>query len=424
MKKFVLFILLAIFALSSSVLASNKISPAIDVLAQENAMVKAGVPYNGEMQFDVDDFDLTIGTNVQAITITSLPDSRVGRLMLDNLYILENQVSYRDDFSMLKFVSTDTDAKDVFFTFKPTGTNYSIQCELKMLKNVNLPPVATNGKEISAWTNKNTSYYGVLQGYDPEGDQLKYEICSYPSKGILYLSNCSTGDYRYVPYTDQAGVDTFSYRTKDTYGNYSEECYVSISIENSSAKPTIADLEDERYLNAIMVMRDFDLMKLFEEKNGTLLFKPDEKITREEFIMLVMKTMGAKNIPTIEKTRFADDENISPKYKGYIESAFSMGIIEGQRKPDGVHFNPKDTITVADASIILNRIIGATEKTSVTAFVDEEEIPPEAKTALKALSELGIFSRVDGKISPNQPLTRAQTAKILMSLLEFRGKIN
>ena len=423
MKKFLLFVILSAFFLSISICATNKLSPAIDVLAHENSMIKAGVLFNGELNFDVDDFDSVLGTNVQAITITSLPSDKNGRLMLDNLYVLENQVISRSDFSMLKYVSTTETDEEVFFTFKPKGSNYSIKCELKSLKSVNLSPVATNGTDISAWTNQNTSYYGVLKGYDPEGDSLKYEICSYPSKGIIYLNNKSEGDYRYVPYSNARGTDSFTYKVRDSYGEYSETCTVTIKIENLSSKPVIADLDDERYLNAIMVIKNHGLMSLLDGENSTQLFKPDEAITREEFLVLVMRAMGAKKVPSLDKTRFADDKEISNEYKGYIESAVSLGIISGEIKNDGLYFNPQGVVTVADAAIIINRIIGAEEKLTTSVFVDDSEIPAEAKASIKALCDLGILSKTDGKILPNTPLTRAQTAKILMSLLEFRGKI-
>ena len=73
--------------------------------------------------------------------------------------------------------------------------------------------------------------------------------------------------------------------------------------------------------------------------------------------------------------------------------------------------------------MIINKIIGIKKETYLTVFKDESEIPEYAKNAISALTEIGIFSKTDGKISPNSPLTRAQTAKILMSLLEYRGKI-
>ena len=72
---------------------------------------------------------------------------------------------------------------------------------------------------------------------------------------------------------------------------------------------------------------------------------------------------------------------------------------------------------------ITYKIIGAKSETTMSVFADESEIPDWAKSAIVSLSELGILSRENGKINPNSPLTRAQTAQILMSLLEYRGKI-
>jgi hypothetical protein len=39
------------------------------------------------------------------------------------------------------------------------------------------------------------------------------------------------------------------------------------------------------------------------------------------------------------------------------------------------------------------------------------------------LVELGIIPKDNGNANPNLPLSRAQTARILMSLLEYRGKL-
>ena len=137
---------------------------------------------------------------------------------------------------------------------------------------------------------------------------------------------------------------------------------------------------------------------------------------------MIMKAMGAETAPQIEKTRFADDSEISPEYKGYIESAFSLGIIEGKIENDGVHFNPKDPITLSDAAVIINNIIGKKSTTSLTVFADDDEIPSWARADIEALCEAGILKKTDGEISPNAPLTKAQVAQILMSLIKYRGK--
>ena len=96
MKKFLLFTIAIAFALSLCVLADSKLSPAIDIIATDCSMIKASVTENGEFSFDVGDFDEVLGVNVQSITVTALPNSELGRLMLDNLYVVENQVISRE----------------------------------------------------------------------------------------------------------------------------------------------------------------------------------------------------------------------------------------------------------------------------------------------------------------------------------------
>ena len=424
MKKILFFVIILTFVLAFTVCASEKLSPALDVIASNHSMVKSSVTNNNEVIFDVDDFDKPLGVNLKSITITELPNQAVGRLMLDNLYVVKNQVITRDDFSMLRFVQTTTEGLKATFKFKPNDGAYEIECALQALSSVNLSPVATNGEAVSAWTNMNISCFGTLGGYDPEGDALRYEIVSFPEKGLITLTNAETGDYRYTPYENARGTDAFSYTVRDEFGNYSEICTVKMKIEKLKTSLVFADMDDERCMNAALVMYEESLMTFKRNGDGTFDFKPNEEITKEEFVSLVMKAMGAKDVPIIEKTRFADDRDIKAEYKGYLESAYSLGIIEGKTEKDGVHICPKNSVTTAEAAIIINKIIGAKIQTSMTVFADDDQIPDGARESLTSLTELGILKKTNGKISPNSPLTRAQTAQIIMSLLEYRGKLN
>ena len=423
MKKTIIFVIAIAFALCIGISASNKISPAIDVIAMENGLIKTGIIQNGDVIFNTNDFDNALGTNVKSITICSLPDEKSGRLMLENLYVIENQVIARDNFSLLKFVSSSTDEGEAVFNFEPNDCGYEISCSIKTIKNVNFSPVATNGEAISTWTQENISNYGTLTGYDPDGDDIIYEIVNYPSKGLVSITNKSTGDYKYTPYSDARGTDAFSYRVRDSYGNYSEICTVNIKVDKLRVSSVFNDLENDKYLNAVLVMKEFNIMECIENKDGTFSFNPSENVTREEFVYLLMLTMGAKNVPNLEKTRFADNEDISKEYRGYIESAMSLGIIAGENESDGLHFYPKKEITVAEASVIINKIIGAKANKEGKEFEDEKDIPSWAINDLKALNSVGIINAENGNIKPNSPLSRTQTAQILMSLLQYRGKI-
>ena len=420
MKRIFFFSIIFIFLFSGVALAANKISPAVDVIATEMSMVKSGLSTDSELYFDTNDFDTSTGASVKEIKISTLPSEKSGRLMLDNLYVVENQVIKREDFSLLKFVSKDTSEKAVF-KFFPNGQGYEIECSLITLSSVNFSPIASNGAGISVWTMKNVAIVGSLLGYDPDGDTIKFCVATQPKKGILTITNKETGDFVYTSYENVKGKDSFSYQVVDSFGNYSEICTVDIKIEKNEPKYTFIDVE-KGDICAVSHVSENKIMSGLKQDDGTFVFEADREITREEFVVLLMKTMGATTAPTIKKTRFADDSEISPENKGYIESAFSLGIIEGKIENDGVHFNPKDPITLAEASVIINNILGRKSTTSLAVFKDDSDIPVWAKTDIEALTEAGILKKQNGEISPNAPLTRAQVAQILSSLLKQRGK--
>ena len=109
MKKILLFIPLCILMFTMCIFAEEKLSPAIDVIASNNEMIKAGIVYDGEICFDVNDFDKNLGTNIRCITIKTLPNEEDGKLMMGNLYVVENQIIYREDFASLKFIPKSSD---------------------------------------------------------------------------------------------------------------------------------------------------------------------------------------------------------------------------------------------------------------------------------------------------------------------------
>ncbi len=422
MKKILIFscFLMLLLCISAS---ASKLSPAIDVIANENSIVKASVMQDGELLFDTSEFDSHLNTTVYQIKICSLPDADYGRLMLDNLYVVENQVIKREDFSMLRFVSSGKEIDTCCFSFEPNGYGYQIECMIKSLKSVNFSPVASNGEVVSAWTQRDISCYGTLQGYDPEGDGLKFEIVKYPEKGLVSLTDNINGDYVYTPFKKARGSDAFTYRVIDSHGNISEECRVNIKIEKLRTSLVYNDISDSKYQNAILVMSKYDILASENDKDGELIFNPKETITRESFLKALMEIMGAKNVPSVQKTRFADDLEIGSEYKGYVEAAYSLGIIKGTVESDGLHIYPKREITISEASVMINNILGAKAKGYLPTFKDANEIPSWASEDLGILCTLGILHTENGKINPNSPLTKEQTAQILMSLLEYRGKL-
>jgi len=398
---------------SHAVTVSGVLSTGLKNLTADYGMIKSGL-VAGQITFSAEDFDNAVGCNVKSITVTSLPSSSDGVLLYNGGAVTVNQTINRKGLASLCYspVSTGNDAS---FRFRTTDF-YSIECTLRYTDSVNLSPtVSLSVTDLPVWTQEDIKVFGKLSGSDPDGDRLSFEITEYPQKGLLNLLDKENGSYSYTPCEGVTGNDSFIYRVRDEWGNYSEEQTVSVRIDTPYAEYVFADLNDHWAQNAAVVLTSVDAFD-YEETNGSLYFKPEEEMTREDFLVAVMKTFGCNNI-TSEKTLFADDEQIESENKGYIARAHSLGIIQGQKVNGLSYFYPKNSITRAEAAVILNTIIGAEERDSVSVFADSDSIPTWAKTSLSALSSCGIINGTDeGAVNPNSNVTRAQAAQMLLEV--------
>ena len=77
---------------------------------------------------------------------------------------------------------------------------------------VNDAPVA-NAQTIAA--TENTTYTGTLTGSDIEGNALTYSVVSQGSKGVVTITNATTGAFTYVPNTNANGSDSFTFKVND-----------------------------------------------------------------------------------------------------------------------------------------------------------------------------------------------------------------
>lgn len=412
MKKF-LTALLCVILLSSSVSADSGgvLSPALSVLSQKQAMIKSGL-VSCSITFDENEFDLSIGGDVEYITITALPPASHGNLMYADAPVSVNQTISRAGLSQLEFIPT-TGCTSSSFRFR-AGQNYSIECILKFTDSVNLSPAITEKESYNAvWTQCDISTYGTLTGHDPDGDDITFEVIRYPENGILEITDPSSGDYVYTPCDGITGEDSFVYVVRDEWGNYSDKREVIVDIDKAASDLVFADMDGHWAHNAALVMASENAMEA-DMVSGELYFRPDEEITREDFLVTVMKVLGSGEIEQCQ-TVFADNAEISAKASGYINRAYELGIIKGSNDNGILCFNPKDKITRAEAAVILNAIIGAEVPDTVPVFADSSSVPAWAMGSIYALTDAGIFNGTgSGKISANEYLNRAQTAQILL----------
>lgn len=402
--------------------AAAPLTPALQHIAQNAHMVKTGNSYTGILFTGADFENATDIADITSITITSLPAAADGVLYLGAVPVSVNQTISGKSLDNLKFAPA-SGTTIASFTFTPDHT-YTVTCQMRITDEVNFSPVAASYEDtVAAWTQKDISCYGSLDAYDPEGDELLFEIVSYPKKGLLTLTDKTHGDFRYTPYANCSGSDSFTYRVRDSYGNYSDTATASVTVSRKNHSLVFSDMTEHWAHSAAIEMASAGIMDYTESEN-TAVFQPDGVVSREDFLVMVMRALGAdleKETAEI-RTVFADDSEISVANKPYVAAAYNAGIIRGREENGVLCFCPQDTITRAEAAVIMNSILGAEVPLSVALFTDNDVIPTWAQSALYALSDLGILRGTGaGAISPYSTINRAQAAQILFNLTQYVG---
>lgn len=139
-------------------------------------------------------------------------------------------------------------------------------------------------------------------------------------------------------------------------------------------------------------------------------FRPDEYITRSEFVTIIMRIFEPEKVADIKSYK-----DISKDAWYYDALARAVGMEALQGDPD-ITMRPEAYITRQEAVVILNRIIGlkASKNASLDKFSDKKEVASWAEAAMLAFEERGfIIGYEDGTVRPTRNITRAETVKLL-----------
>jgi len=143
-------------------------------------------------------------------------------------------------------------------------------------------------------------------------------------------------------------------------------------------------------------------------------FKPNNNITREEFVKLVCKAFGIGE--SGPDCGFMDVDKNHWAY-GYICAAKEKGIIKGI---SDTLFGIGNNITRQDMAVIIANVLELSGAAN-GSFTDEETIADYAKPAVNALKNAGIISGYeDGSFRPYNFTTRAEAAQIIYKVLQSK----
>ncbi len=147
-------------------------------------------------------------------------------------------------------------------------------------------------------------------------------------------------------------------------------------------------------------------------------FSPEEKLTRGQFCVMVMKAYGIKPEAS-GKDNFADAGNTY--YTGYLAAAKRLGLANGIGNNK---YAPDREITRQEMLVLLHKILKSIDKLpkgengkELTAYTDANQIATWAKEAMALFVKAGIITGSDNKLTPEEAVNRAQLAQVLYKLL-------
>ena len=170
----------------------------------------------------------------------------------------------------------------------------------------------------------------------------------------------------------------------------------------------------------------YDKIVKFAEKgyvngyeDGT--FRPNQTITRAEFVKIVNNFMGFE--ATTTETSAFEDISGNEWFAPYVNAAFENGYIRGYG--DGT-FKPNELIRRQEVIVILARLVGIAEQPlsledprGLVRYSDSAEVEEWARQAVNNYSAYGFVKGYgDGTLRILQNVTRAEVVELLNIVLE------
>ena len=180
---------------------------------------------------------------------------------------------------------------------------------------------------------------------------------------------------------------------------------------------SFADAEGKWYEAAVNEMAGRKIL------NGSAdgAFNGETGVTRAGFAAIIVRALG---LPADGKADFTDVNSADWCY-GAVGTAVEYGIVSGYS--DG-SFKPNKNITRLEAMVMLQRAAKLTgwsgASGSLDGFTDSASVGAWAQDAARFSVGSGLIMGSNGKLAPNENISRAQTAVVVLRLLQKAGLVD
>ena len=340
------------------------------------------------------------GDGLQGICITQLPDPEAGTLMLGARVLQPGDILTAQQLEKVTFhpLRSEQD-REAVVTFLPiyedrvaTATAVTVLVRGKEDK----APVA---EDLAMETYKDLPNQGTLKVTDPEGLAMTFTVTRQPKRGEVTVN--TDGTFVYTPRKNKVGVDSFTYTATDPAGNVSREATVTIQILKPADGARYADTEGSDCRFEAEWLKNTGLF-VGEQVGGQLCFHGDKPVSREEFLVMMLKALDIPEEKDAQVLQYVQD---APQWlQPYLAAAYRAGILSELPAESG-DFTAGAPITGAEAAVMLQSAM----ELAVTTVVDENDpaVPSWAAVAVTAMWDHGIG------LDAMSELTRGEAAKLL-----------
>lgn len=245
------------------------------------------------------------------------------------------------------------------------------------------------------------------------------------SENTINISVNSPEKIKITGYTINKGSSILVYYINSANGSNSDSIIVDtntvarpyrVILVNGSQSPSIqpfADINNHQMKDYIRHLHDVGFVEGYEEDNT---FKPDDNITRAEFITIIIRALKFDEKPEFRKS-FNDLDQNHWAYS-YLIKAIDNGLVEGSEEDGKKLLKPDDDITFAEACKIIDEAFKI--QNSSPANYDVRFVNHWAKSYLQILLNENVISPSDDfyqKGAIDRPAKRGEVAMLLSRTL-------
>ena len=355
--------------------------------------------------------DFSQEENLKGICITSLPEERIGTVMLGTRVLRPGDILTAEQVAQMTFcplrTETDRSAEVGYLPIYENSVAASAAMTIAVRGKEDKAPVA---EDLAGETYKNLPTTMRLKVTDPEGQPMTFTVTRQPKRGTVEIAD--DGSFTYTPKKNKIGVDSFTFTATDPAGKVSREATVTITILKPTDAAQYTDTLGRECRFAAEWMRHTGIF-VGENLAGNPCFGPEKEVTRGEFTSMLVRALDIEPEQELVLTGYTDE--IPEWLQPYLTAAVRSGLTAGL--PEQEVFGADTPITGAEAAVMLQNALDLTVsplEDSETSASEENTVPVWAESALTALSDQGM--NLDG----NAVLTRGEAAQLLYRTVHMK----